>query len=80
MSSSDFVGAVQKWIGEGLDETIRNALLLELDRQSIGGVTRRALDGFTGTRALKESIQDLRSQSCKISRFRLNRIRVLTSC
>jgi len=63
VSSSDFVDAVQKWIEEGLDETIRSALLLELDRQSIGGVTRRALDGFAGTRALKECVQDLRSQS-----------------
>jgi len=47
VSWSDFVHAVQKWIGHVLDETIRNALLLELDRQSIGGVTRRALDVFT---------------------------------
>lgn len=55
---------MQKWIGEELDETARSALLLELDKQCIGGVTRRALDRFSGPRTLKECINDLRTQLC----------------
>lgn len=60
---------MQRWIGEELDETVRNALLLELDRQCIGGVTRRALDGFAGPRELKECINDLRTQSREYLNF-----------
>ena len=61
-SSVEFITALEKWLRQDLDETIRNALLLELDTQDIGGVTRRALEGFSGKRTLKTCIEDLRLQ------------------
>ncbi|KAF8621355.1 hypothetical protein AX15_007852 [Amanita polypyramis BW_CC] len=41
---------------------MRNGVLLELDRQDIGGVTRKALERFAGKRTLKICIEDLRLQ------------------
>ncbi|KAK2462201.1 hypothetical protein APHAL10511_005789 [Amanita phalloides] len=62
VSSAEFVVALQTWVKEDLDETLRNALLLELDRQNIGGVTCRGLEGFASGRTLKECVDDFRSR------------------
>ncbi|KAF8631753.1 hypothetical protein AX15_002209 [Amanita polypyramis BW_CC] len=60
--SDEFIAALERWIQEQLNEMIRNALLLEVDRNNIGGVTRRALEGFACERTVKECVNDLRSQ------------------
>ncbi|KAF8636074.1 hypothetical protein AX17_003781 [Amanita inopinata Kibby_2008] len=61
--SVKFISALQRWVKENLDETMRSALLLVVDRYDIGGVTRTSLDGFSGGRTLKQCIADLRAQS-----------------
>ncbi|KAF8636111.1 hypothetical protein AX17_003814 [Amanita inopinata Kibby_2008] len=60
--SSEFISAVQHWVQDDLDETTRNALLLAVDEDDMGGVMRKCLDEFAGERTLKECVDDLKAQ------------------
>ncbi|KAK2462204.1 hypothetical protein APHAL10511_005792 [Amanita phalloides] len=62
ISSTKFIAALEIWVQDHFDETLRNALLLELDEQDIGGVRRNSLERFVGSRTLKGSIDDLKAQ------------------
>ncbi|KAF8341018.1 hypothetical protein F5887DRAFT_1284130 [Amanita rubescens] len=62
LSSATFVTALEAWVQQSLDERLRNAVLLELDKQDIGSITRKTLQRFAGTRTLKQCIDDMRSQ------------------
>jgi len=62
LSSATFVTALEAWVQQSLDERLRNAVLLELDKQDIGSITRKTPQCFAGTRTLKQCIDDMRSQ------------------
>ncbi|KAF8309861.1 hypothetical protein F5887DRAFT_1153834 [Amanita rubescens] len=62
LSSANFVTALETWLQQSLDERLRNAVLLELDEQDIGSITRKTLQRFAGTRTLKQCIDDMKSQ------------------
>ncbi|PFH46970.1 hypothetical protein AMATHDRAFT_68635 [Amanita thiersii Skay4041] len=66
-TSAEFMTALKCWVQEELEEVICSALLVSLDKQDIGGVTRKNLVNFAGQRTLKECVSDLKAQCGAIS-------------
>ena len=63
LSSATFIAALEAWIRQSLDESLRSAILLELDEDDIGSITRQTLQHFAGKRTLRECVESLKSQS-----------------